>query len=102
MPGLYLKQISTLAEGRSWSEETSSARNYERPMQRSSSNTAPSRMSNGTSSMSQRSSSPELILGMSKYDNHDNNYSCCLVGALCLFFYFIFMKVVLTYECLNY
>lgn len=64
----YLKQISTLAEGRTWTEETSPARNYEPPMHGSSSSAAVSRLSNGSSSLSHNSSSPELILGMSKYE----------------------------------
>jgi len=65
---LYRDKISTLAEGRSWSEETSPARNYVAPLQRSSSSATVSRMSSGSNSMSHSASSPELMLGMSKHE----------------------------------
>ncbi|KAJ7326529.1 ADP-ribosylation factor GTPase-activating protein 1 [Desmophyllum pertusum] len=63
---LYKDKISTLADGRSWSEETSTARNWEPPLPRTQSSAAVSRVSNGSSSMSHSSSSPELMLGISK------------------------------------
>ncbi|KAL9980390.1 hypothetical protein ACROYT_G008977 [Oculina patagonica] len=63
---LYRDKISALADGRSWSEETSAAKNWEPPLHRSSSSAAVSRVSNGSSSMSHSASSPELMLGMSK------------------------------------
>ena len=64
----WFKQIATLADGRSWSEETSSAKNYEPPLSRNSSSSSVSRAANGSNSMSYGSSSPESMLGISKYE----------------------------------
>ncbi|XP_068678821.1 ADP-ribosylation factor GTPase-activating protein 1-like [Montipora foliosa] len=65
---LYRDKISTLAEGRTWSEETSAARNFEPPMSRGSCSASVSRSSSGSKSMSHSSSSPEMLLGMSKQE----------------------------------
>ena len=64
----WFKQIAALADGRSWSEETSSAKNYEPPLSRNSSSSSVSRAANGSNSMSYGSSSPESMLGISKYE----------------------------------
>nr|XP_058959677.1 ADP-ribosylation factor GTPase-activating protein 1-like [Pocillopora verrucosa] len=63
---LYRDKIAALADGRSWSEETSSAKNYEPPLSRNSSSSSVSRAANGSNSMSYGSSSPESMLGISK------------------------------------
>lgn len=65
---LYRDKISSLAEGKSWSEETSPARNYETGMTRSTGgNAGGSHLSNGSKSMS-NCSSPEMMLGISKQE----------------------------------